>query len=299
MTYKSKALVPVAALVATLASCWQSSEALSEVSGQEVQQFALDAPAQPLTRTGNLGRLCKWTPGHLGVDLLSNETDPASGKLMRWSAGHSVSFGLEGVAARHADDLFLLGRNRADEMIVERWSISPTIGGYGTSRPEPGTAIGVPAALTQSSAYINGPTFLPLSERSRGAPAQRTEVARLQGMGSLVAVVADPEGRFLLLLTRSDTDVVSLYQLALVPQAGVPLLLASSNQHPELADADQVNVIERAGHGRVYYAGRGLIFPALVLTDVANSGAFDSISGMTGTAFMSAHPQNLWSSPFF
>jgi len=117
-------------------------------------------------------------------------------------------------------------------------------------------------------------------------------------MPDLLGMKADPEGRFLLLLTRTASGLVELHQQALVPQVSLPQVLATSVQYPELADAEHINVIERDGYGRTYYVGRSMVLPCLVLQDVANSGVFDSITGMSATAFLAAYPQGLWSSPF-
>ncbi len=195
------------------------------------------------------------------------------------SAGfeYSVSFDVALLASSGPDSLVLTGSAPNGDTIIESWRFSPVEGSWYASRQYPnpippiGTAItGVPQAVTG----VLG-AYVPLAQRPRGNPrVARSEVYRGTSMGDIRCMAADPEGRFLLVISNQDV----IYQLDLSTLAVSTLY--DSQDIAGIGSLDAISRIHRPDIGRIWhlFVDLGSVDdPSVVLFDLDNDGVFDDL----------------------
>ncbi len=218
---------------------------------------------------------CTFYEGELGLDIHTTEKDPTFGNWDVHNEQHSVSYEVLAACVRHGNELYLAGLQRGS-IVIEEWIFPEWDGGYASSHPKSGTSIGVPTAVTETSVYVAGTTFVPQS--SRGAKPQPQKTVVYQGAHFAAKGIAemriDPEGRFALILTDTDDE---LYQ---VPFDGSDTanLLYDPQTLAGLSGSESFQGLQKAGVERRY-----VIYqipmpgqPCTVLQDTDNDGVFES-----------------------
>lgn len=158
--------------------------------------------------------------------------------------------------------------------IVESWTVEVPPGGWVVTRLVSTAAIGRPVDTPSPSVSLNGSPFLHPASRGESRVVRR-ELFRSSDLGGILSVQVDPDGRYLLLLTRDR----KLHQVAMdgAPVAP-PVDLASLFEGYE--STLLVGVRDHARLGRVYSVGPG-IFRLLLLIDAENDGVLDSWLDLT------------------
>jgi hypothetical protein len=140
-----------------------------------------------------------------------------------------------------------------------------------------------------------GGQFLPVAQRRRQPYAQKTVIYAGSDLGTIAAIAADPEQRFLLLLAYESG---TLYSLNLGVSGALPALELTALQLPHLALSRRISVSEHETEGRFYrfYDSKGhFIAPGAsfsFLVDADNDGVFDAHETIqAGAAFL----QSPWS----
>lgn len=223
---------------------------------------------------GDFNVSCTFYEGELGLDIHTEEKDPVSGTWDLHNEQHSVSYDLLAVCARHGNQIYLLGTQR-DLVVIEEWTFPEWDGGYASDLPKSGTAIGVPTAVTESSVYVAGPTYIP--QASRGSKPHPEKAVVYQGAHftgeQITWMRIDPEGRFGLVLTASE----KLYQ---VPFDGSDTanLLFTPAEIPGLTGVTSIQGVQKVGVERQYIIYQVPIVgqPCTMLRDVDNDGVFES-----------------------
>lgn len=153
---------------------------------------------------------------------------------------YSTAYEVLQASPRIANSLYILGRARNHDWILEEWTVSPVKGGYFAVRqPAGGVEIGVV-----------GGAYLGLSSRTGTPELNRRELYRGKSIGKIVAITNDPFGRFLLLLTEVGS-VRALQRLDLDASENLVTLI-DQVQLPELASLDTIDCFKHAQVGRIY-----------------------------------------------
>jgi hypothetical protein len=186
--------------------------------------------------------------------------------------------------------VFVAGIESDGHSVVERWTYPRRSGGYvvdRTSGPIQPIGSAMPSYSAQES--LNGPAYQPLPVRL--SPARRARVYRGNSIGHIRSMVAEPEGRFLLVLTYPNRQ---LYRIDLT-QAGYPMtLLHSAATLPHLANATTLRVREHTTDGRIYtlfeFQGSMLLpnYSVTLLLDPENDGILAAPITLTGAEWQAA-----------
>lgn len=169
----------------------------------------------------------------------------------------SAPFTVYQVASAGADEYCVAGFNRADELVVEKWSLE--------------------AAVPGSRGLFGPPLQLGLNGEVLSKDFVRVRVYEGDLGAELLSVGYDPERRSILTLTRADSGEVSLHKLDAAASA-VPELISNSNQVPELGDVAHLSRGDHKQHGlRVWTMIRADLTTdtRVMFFDVENDGVFD------------------------
>lgn len=267
-----------------------------EKYSEEVRHSTSRANAVLLT-SDELNRYVQWSQGRSKLFVVTNELNPVTREFEESRRAHGVSYELVSVASRTADEFFVAGKNYADQTVIELWKIPKVKGGYYSTRPTPGTGIGIPAQSGQTTIELDG-TYLPMNQR-RPPASERT----LLYTGSAIAhpdlLAADPEGRFVLIFSGATGQ---LWQLPTQPGA-TPTLLYDTSSLPHLAnrELDELQPVQHATGGRKYFLreANGLADDLhTLLSDTNNDGVFEQVDTLSTTDYEAAYPVSVWVDTF-
>jgi len=228
---------------------------------------------------------------HYFVDEHVYDPDvPGAFEIVDRESLFSTSYQISRIAGRHANEFFVAGRARNGETVIEKFIIPTEEGGYYTTRMEAETPIGVPVTPSEVTVFIGpspgqNPPSSPFGSflyfpyyrdpdvRGPALPPIREEVFRGSDIDDVLAMAADPEGRFLIVVESSGNILqVTLYEPVKVT------LLHSPSSIAELSQRTSVTLRHHASEGRIYdltsYHPDGSIYHIL-LKDPDNDGAFD------------------------
>ncbi|MEW6073498.1 MAG: hypothetical protein AB1726_13020 [Planctomycetota bacterium] len=284
------------ALIATVAGAVLGGVLLSWPSAPTPYQIPTDLHFwDPVFRYGTLtgddvADYVGWcVPGERVVVGLQ-ERNPETDEWERQEFIYSTSFSILDVAGRlGGNKLFVSGVQIEGDSytdLIEEWTFAPTRGSYEVQLDPPPTARGVPRPPLSGSIYIPGGTYIPQGNRGGGGPVVPVPVPRRRTLQSVAqfghfdSIVADPEGRFLLLHSYATGD---LYSLDLMTPGAVLELEYSSTDRPVLHTVRTMTPHDVPGVGRVYCLSSkpyGCQFSPthdeLVLIDADNDGYFDT-----------------------
>ncbi len=214
----------------------------------------------------------------------------------------SVPFRITDLSGRDGGDvLYVAGIREADGAdLIEEWAFPPQRGARvlraalsPTTTPAVGP-VGVPAPPLVLLPGIAGAGDFVIPPAREAAPPERRRMlytgAELRHIRSLVA---DPEGRFLLLQAHGNS---AIYQLDLLsPAPCTPKLVCSSATTPELKRTTSMSAWDiGAAGGRVYLlvSTEACVTPIdaewVLLKDPDNDGNFDSIEGFSNAAWLAS-----------
>ena len=191
-------------------------------------------------------------------------------------------FGIRCVAARHAHELFVSGRD--DEAgvadIIERWELPAEVGGYGVSRPPSTSPVGEPFETPEPELTVAGPpgtTYVRIDRRTP-LPPTRTEVYRGNELAGLRLLVADPDGRFLIGL--GGDHVLRMVTLGKPPRVST---LLHPDEHPGLEHVLAIAAKQHATEGRIVILHPDSAYgaPYVLLHDAENDGVFERVRTLT------------------
>lgn len=242
----------------------------------------------------NLARRVVHSWHELGFDLVSYEYSPYDGIQHRWTLQNPTSFGVECVSASHANELVVAGQNRQGETVIELWRYPPQQGAWSTSTAGSGT-IGTPLPLTSPVATLGSYAWISPSDRDPQAPARRAELYEGSGIGDVEELLADPEGRFVLVVERGSNSV---YQAPTDGTGTIQVLYDGvTDPHEELGDSPQCRILQSGFDDRLYIIGAEL-GPnegyGLVFLDPNNDGVFDSPVWLDPVGLEALAPPAVW-----
>jgi hypothetical protein len=215
---------------------------------------------------------------------------------------YSFSFALTAATFRDGGDILYLAGIRESDCadIIEQWTFQPSTGApvlRSAISPTTTPAVGPIGMVTPPFSFVPGTAGSGgyISPELRGTqPAPRRRVLyEGSGLGHVRSMVADPEGRFLLLQSHGDSGI---YQLnLLVTPIPAPQLLFSASSTPALVTARRMVVYDiPAAGGRCYVlpASQGDVMPKeaawVILKDPNNDGVFDAIESYTNAAWQAS-----------
>lgn len=243
---------------------------------------------------GAMTRVAQYSPGEYGLDILT--TEGHEGTVYRSQHSLTTSFAISLVAERHPDEIFVAGVDPAtQEVVIERWRGTAPVGAMQGAMFEAQTGIGVPCDLHWPSVTIVGGTFLPPADRGPRLPPARAVVYRGTDFTGVSGMVADPEGRFLLVQDEATGDIKR------VTAGGTPQTIVSAATIPQAPSASLVSPYQDAFDDRVYaflLHIDGVPPSYLVLHDASNDGEFENIGVMSFEAFRQAYPPEEIGGPY-
>lgn len=230
---------------------------------------------------GGVPKHVAFVTNQFGISLLTLERevrirvfekDPEDGKYHRWNATAQTAYDVLSIRSRHGNEFYIYGVMPDGSEILERWDLSPwRPGAYRTERLASLEPIGVGIRPSVTKLRFTGPWVDP---DLRTAPVlTRTALAMPEGLDEVVQIEVDPEGRFLLLLTRDAQGDSTLVQLDLSTNSLTTL--ATPISQPTLGAVDRVGFADSTELGRLIV----LInddFTEIYLRDELNDGVFES-----------------------
>lgn len=191
--------------------------------------------------------------GRTLITFRSYETQ-ATGAVQVVSQEITTSFRIKDVAPRAGDHVFVGGEPSRGGFLIESWTFPGVTGAPTASTAVSGTAIGVsaPPATPQVSVSGGGPV-LPVELRSVPPQPRRSVVVEDLTTGYR-AIGADPEGRFVLLVT--DEGELRQYDLGVAPgELSDPVVLADTTTLPSLRSVSGLmHRYQQATFGRLWIA---------------------------------------------
>lgn len=223
-----------------------------------------------------LVRIAVWSPGESGLDIVTRES--GGGKLFQWQRGVTVPFALQDVSCRHAEELYLAGKEVGGDHVIVRLTSQPAEGAMTSSHPISQAGVGVESPLAATVVALNGSSFIPPSERPFPIPPSRKIVFRSSSFGGFRAVVPDPERRFLLIQEETTGNVFQL------DTTGSISLVVSSSEFPVLLDGILQTPLQVRSEERVFLIGDPVMAVHdgwVLLQDIENDGLFESAQFLT------------------
>ncbi|MFT5285753.1 MAG: hypothetical protein ACI8TQ_001921 [Planctomycetota bacterium] len=223
--------------------------------------------------------------GARDLEVWSNEKDPISGDWHQSTTDHSVAFDVHDVTGLGADTIVVGGYSeRFDHEVIELWDLAPTVGGYQAWRGGQTVGIGTPIPTSSIVEGIEGAQFLLPAARSPTRPPSKSELFR-GDLGGIVAIEADPEGRFVLVLS-DEHDCVYLIDVA----SGTKQVVLDASTSAVVASSDGIRALEHSVEGRMYIVGDNFSDEYVFMQDPDNDGDFDSFleldrAGISATDF--------------
>ena len=212
--------------------------------------------------------------------VVTNEYDPGPGEWLEARLQESTTFDVTAVDGRLANDFWVCGVATNGDDVIEHWTLEVPVGGWIAKRPVSTIPLGTPAATPETAIVLRGSDFLPFAQRPQAPHIARRELYRGDLLGGVLSVEADPDGRYLMLLTEAK----EVYQLPIHVGAS-PLLLYDTSDTSTLANAHHIDARDHASLGRVYSIVPLAFKPSslrILLIDDENDGVIDSLLELPG-----------------
>ncbi len=231
-----------------------------------------------------------WNAPHKRLVVGIQELSPVTGQWVSAQYVYSTSYHVLDVAYRlGGQELYvsgiLLDRFGGYTDIIERWEFPTVAGGTSVAITGGVTQIGIPRAAFSGTVTIVGGSYIAPQQRNatpQPLPNQSIIYSEPSG-GHYNCIVADPEGRFLLLHNYATGDLSSLDLSSATP---VLQLVHSPAQIPALTQIRSMMMHDVPSVGRICRLSpqdaSGAPFASsaqvVVLVDPQNDGNFDSFS---------------------
>ena len=204
------------------------------------------------------------------------------------SFSHSVPYLPRRFASRGGNEIYIAGPPLSAEdgspstgTVLEMWVITAPEGAPYATRAKRNEPIGTPAPLSTLEAHVQRGTYI-VAEQRREPRIQKRALGYFPFDVNDIEV--DPEGRYVLLVSRSEQK---LYRLNLVGFTGVPEVILDGTAAPILLAANSVYVVRYQDQLKRYVVSR----PSgakLVLCDSDNDGIFESSEYVDADAWRSS-----------
>jgi len=215
----------------------------------------------------------EWAPGQQ-VEYeqwkACGETDYRPVAICTANAGRFYVFG------DHADGPLRLRTQggwkleHASRLVLEEWALDTGEGGYHSAEPTSIAAIGTPSAKHTPELLLREP-YAPPEDRNPPVIERRPLVVP-ETWRSIRACIADPDGRFLLVLAGVRGDDSTLWRYDLADETAA--LLADSESQPALIVASRFLYLGGDGPGRTVRVLTET-HHSLLLFDADNDGLFE------------------------
>lgn len=190
----------------------------------------------------------------------STPTDP----WMRSTNTYSTRYSIVDVASRlGGDELYVAGILPNDKSVIERWKFPKKKGRLVLSMASPAPPIGTAAGPWSASLALHGSALTMTPLPATWYAPDITVLMESSDYGFIRAIEVDPEGRFLLFNRYPEGDV---YSIDLSQSTPTPAILFSAAQHPELAQAGNLQIAQHTTLGRVCIAAPAQLGPAMLLS---------------------------------
>lgn len=246
---------------------------------------------RPAALSTHLRQSFSYDSGGEAVVVRWGESDPtAPGTWYESEVVEAVSFQTTAVASTAGGSVLFVAGIRDDGVsLVERWAYSPRSGGYGiqvtSGTPQ---SIGTPMPPYSAQEVLNGTAFS--KPNPQHAHARRSVVFRGTSVGHIRSLAADPEGRFLLVLSYPTGTI---YQISLLGNSP-PTAVFTPSGVPHLAEARTIEILHDVANGRscLLTELKGCVYPPnhrrTLLRDPNNDGIFDVAVTLTGAEWVAA-----------
>ena len=221
---------------------------------------------------GQLARNVRFDAIDGAVSITNIERDPIGDIDWESESRYPVSFQGCRLAARTSHEIYVAGLYESGMTVLELWRFSPVTGEYRSTRPRATTGIGSPFVTPHTSFSIVGGTFQEPEARTKPMHMRRT-IWSGTTLGVVKSMVADPDGRFLLVYS---SDQEALYMVP-TGQGAQPTLVHNSMSVPAMASGLSLTVGDHAALGRTYMLS---LLPSsgnhcILLPDYDNDGVLD------------------------
>lgn len=242
-------------------------------------------------------------PDTNAIDWVRRERRDALDDEKASKNSYTTSFRITAVASREGGDVvYVAGMEDDGTDVLEQWTFDIRDGRWihrkSGSTPPIGTSAGPYTATTS----IKGDEYVDPPER-HGAP-ERRKLWESETFGHIRWMVADPEGRYLLLQSNASSDV---YRADLSAVTLSPTLVVTATQQPALSlvRRARIGVHSPTGHRIVVLSQKPIqhnptTTEYVLLKSPANDGVF-AAETLTYAAFKLAYPtvgQETWSFPW-
>lgn len=217
----------------------------------------------------------QWIEGEKDLSVLTREQSPGSGAWTEHESVYSAAFSITAATARGSDEFYVAGFNgRTGNTIVQQWEVSEEPGAlYARLTKASPALLGTPASVASLQQGVNAP-FRPPAQRNP-RPLVRTELYRGPLYDGVSVIAADPEGRFVLLVTKG-TETITLLP---VEVSATPVVLYDVADQMLLGNVSDVYPLQHTTEGRLYVIHGGA--PQRLrahLLDPDNDGVFSGLS---------------------
>ncbi len=276
----------VTSLVAMLCGwgCSRASDATQHIdrsaksSSNEVSELSAASRApRAIVVSDDFVQKVSWEPGEKWVRIHNRELTP-TGTWDRITYSFDTSYEVLAVSGRQADELYVAGRARTGQDVIEKWLVDTHTGGHFFAVQSVASPIGTPASAVPgtSSGIVGGGAYVPGANRLLLPAQDRVELYRGNGFGGVIDLSPDPEGRFLIVLSQSPRAI----QRIPIQLAATPTVLYTSADISYLPYARLIHRRQHYVHGRVYIVGgnptpQGVSLNVM-LFDLDNDGDFES-----------------------
>lgn len=272
----------------------------SLLDSDPTKMAAGDRVARAVVHTDDFIQEVFWLPGKKWIRVINRERTPQG----TWEKVHydfDTAYDVYAVAGRQANELYIAGRGRSFETILERWVLDPHPGGrFFHIEPAP-QAIGTPATpIPGASGGVTGGTPTPIEARLLIPRQERVELYRGDAFGPdcVWDISPDPQGRFLLVLGATPK---ALYRVPLHGSV-MPTLLYGTSDWSMIEIARSMHCKHHYMEGRVHILrgqnNQGKIFSGM-LFDADNDGIFESKKALSNIQYATeGYTGQVWLSDF-
>lgn len=237
-------------------------------------------PVLATVRAPNLRGSVWFNRGSKEVEMKRSERAGAGTLWYNYESTITTSFRITDVAARPGgEELFVAGIADNGDDVIERWVARARTGGWAMRcATSPVLPVGTPMPPYAVTHLVVGGTFVPPGPRQAIAP-ERDVIFRSTAVGKIRSMIADPEGRYLLLLSFTTS---SMYRLDLLTTPMELFALDTVSTLPHLSAAKSLWIGDFSTQGRkcclseladsTIPEGSGFT----VLDDTDNNGIFES-----------------------
>ena len=255
-----------------------------------------DSVGIPVASSETLHQAIDWDDSET-ITLWVSEWNPSNGEQEEKRFSFTASHPVRTVAPRNVYEYFVAQRDgRSSEWVVEHWRIQPALGARTVDRASRSSPIGESVSYSPPKERLVGGTYIPMAERKTEPTLSVSEVYRGNHMVEITTMTADPDGRFLLVVSGPEKRLLQIP----LHEERPPTVIADATTLPHLLVAHVFSPLEHEAEGRVYLL-ESAAFHGLrtILRDANNNGVFESATTYYPPAFEAAgYAGYVWTDDF-